>query len=177
MAVPCIYIMHSYLHPTLPTSLPPLYKLLPQILTFYFATHRVWPGPLLWTWVWDYPMETSELLSGYTTESIDSQYSMGRTRTPLPHPSKSDSWQASLAEIQAASVSSWAQWLSYPEGGTWQVLSLCSGSSVIWCIIYFVCHRILTSLLFFLMSTFTILACFHLQVLVCQLHREISIWW
>lgn len=60
-----------YLYPTLSTSPPPLYKPLSHSLSFYFVTHWVWPGPsLLWTWVWDYPLET-RALSGYAVEDTD----------------------------------------------------------------------------------------------------------
>lgn len=56
-------------------------------------------------------------------------------------------------------------------------LRIFCASFVMWFIIYFVCHWILISPFFFLMSAFTVLTHFHLHVVTCQLHREISIWW
>lgn len=105
-----------------------------------------------------------------------------KTGTPLsPRHAHLTVDKASLAEAQAASVSSGLRWLSHLKVARGRpslclpALRIFCASFVTWFIIYFVCHGILISPFFLLMSAFTILAHSHLHVLTCQLHREISI--
>lgn len=194
MAVPYVYMMHSdYTNSSfisIPPCQPPLLSTDPFL--FYFLTRWVWPGPSVWTWVWDYPLETSEFLSGYATEDTDpppylfiANSSTRKTGTPLSSPPM-HTWLLTRPVLLRPWQLLWAQYcndcrtLKLARGRP----SLCllalrifCASFVMWFIIYFVCHWVLISPFFFLMSAFTSLTHFHLHVLTCQLHRETSIWW
>lgn len=172
---------------------PPLYRSLSHILTFYFLTRWVWPGPSVWAWVWDHPLETMSSSVGTQQKILTptpppslflANSSTRKTGTPLSPPMHT--WLLTRPVLLRPRQLLWAQdcdgchTLKVARGRPslcLPALRIFRASFVTWFIIYFVCHGILISPFFFLMSAFTIFTHFHLHVLTCQLHGEISIWW
>lgn len=68
-----IYTLHSNY-----TSFPLLLSRLllrnafPTLMMFYFVNHWIYPGPSVWSWGWNFPLEDGGLTDRVTTKSKDS---------------------------------------------------------------------------------------------------------